>query len=203
MRKGSKKSDSVVLDVVEDIMDNINQKSLNHPAIAVISNETKEQLDTPVKIYDESVIYHVGNITINKVSMEQLKRAIREKDITHITSFLEMFIAEAEKNKENYKQEVVKVAVDQVSGSSVKGTHQKIIEYTDNNISKFMRGEIIDIRDEQTPDNHITRTTRLVVEPVNTNIEIPIGSLLTTPDKRFAVIKRNSQTVYESVEYLR
>ena len=199
MRKGSKKSDSMVIDAVEDIIDNVSQQSLNCPAIAVINNEPKEQLNTAMKVYDESIIYHVGNITINKVSMDQLKRAIKEKDITHITNFLEMFIAEAEKNKENYKQEVIKP----VASTTLKDSHQKNIEYLDNDISKFMRGEIIDIRDEQTPDNHITRTTRLVVEPVNTNIELPIGSLLTTPDKRFAVIKRNSQTVYESVEYLR
>lgn len=199
MRKGSKKSDSAVIDAVEDIMDNVNIQSLNHPAISVINNEFKEQLETPIKVYDESIIYHVGNITINKVSMDQLKRSIKEKDITHIINFLEMFIAEAEKNKENYKQEVIKP----ITTTTAKDSHLKNIEYLDNDVSKFMRGEIIDIRDEQTPDNHITRTTRLVVEPVNTNIELPIGSLLTTPDKRFAIIKRNSQTVYESVEYLR
>jgi len=188
MREGQKK---LKLDTVINTAENV--VFATQPA----EWEIKPEIDGQSGSYDQSVIYRVGNITINKVSMDQLKRAIKEKDITHITTFLDMFIAEAEKNQEPYKQII------QESKQSFVKSRLKTIEYTDNTILKFMSGEIIDIRDEQTPDNHITRTTRLVVEPVNTNIELPIGSLLTTPDQRFAIIKRNSQTVYESVEYLR
>lgn len=188
MRKYTKKTSTAVEDLAEDI--------INSPNILpeVVTKSIK--VIEPVNTKDQSVIYKVGNITINRVSLEQLKRAAKEKDISHIIDFLEVFIREAEKNETTYSPVIEPVVSD-------KTTKTKKISYMDNEVEKYMVGETIDIHDEISPDNHIKRITRLVVDQANTNIDIPVGSILTTPDKRFAIIKRNSQTVYESIEYLR
>ena len=110
-----------------------------------------------------------------------------------------MFIKEAEKNKEQYKKPTEAIV------SPVSNNRQKEIKYNDvDGNLKYMTGDIIDLRDEISPDNHIKRILRIALTSADhTNIEVPVKSLVTTPDPKFAVIRRLSEFVYEITEYVR
>lgn len=154
-------------------------------------------------IINPNIMFKVGNLNINKFSLEQVKRAVIEQDYSNpiVLDFLEMFIKEAEKNQQEFKQEST-VKYTPTVNPKVK---QKAINYKDaNGEEKFMTGDIIDFRDEISKDNHIKRVLRIALtDAANTNIDILVGAIITTPDQRFAIIKRLSQFVYEITEYIR
>lgn len=191
------------------------KKEVSTPILDISKIEIKEEdklmisdiIKTSVMekpVFDPTIMYRVGNLAINKFSLEQIKRAIAEKDYDNslVLDFLELFLKEAEKNQEEYKQPVEKINYTPSANPKVK---QKEIKYVDSNsIDRYMLGDIIGLHDEISKDGHIKRILRiLLTAKENTNIDVPVGSLITTADQRFAIIKRLSEFVYEITEYVR